>query len=136
MEFFSVIGEKVFRTTQKKNLKILEQQQRLLAQHNQNRFNHLAANIRMLFSANKIQNYALGNITEELSDQQNGMNHLVLVFNRTQKEANQLFMDHSLQLGFLYYALANQNAVQTQVVKSTMIVPNTLTLMRVQTGEV
>ena len=64
------------------------------------------------------------------------MNHLVLVFNRTQKEANQLFMDHSLQLGFLYYALANQNAVQTQVVKSTMTVLNTLTLMRVQTGEV
>ena len=90
----------------------------------------------MLFSANKIQNYALGNITEELSDQQNRMNHLVLVFNRTQKEANQLFMDHSLQLGFLYYALANQNAVQTQVVKSTMTVLNTLTLMRVQTGEV
>ena len=54
LEFFSIIGEKVFGTARKKNLKILEQQQRLLAQHTQNRFNHLAANIRMLFSANKI----------------------------------------------------------------------------------
>ena len=136
LEFFSVIGEKVFGTARKKNLKILEEQQKLLAQATQQKFNFLAANMKMLFSANKIQNYALGNITEELSDQQRQMNDIVSVFNRTQMEANMLFTDHSLQLSFLYYVLVKQNAIQTQIVKSTMTVLNTLTLMRVQTGEI
>ena len=51
-------------------------------------------------------------------------------------EANMLFTDHSLQLSFLYYVLVQQNAIQMQIVKSTMTVLNTLTLMRVQTGEI
>ena len=136
LEFFSVIGEKVFGTARKKNLKILEQQHKLLAQETQQKFNFLTANMKMLFSVNRVQNYALGNITEELSDQQKQMNNIVSVFNRTQMEANLLFKDHSLQLSFLYYVLVKQNAIQTQVVKSTMTVLNTLTLMRVQTGEI
>ena len=90
----------------------------------------------MLFSANKLQNYALGNITEELSDQQRQMNNFLLVFNKTQIETSQLFKDQSLQLGFLYFAVSNQNAIHTQIIKSTMAVINTLTLLRVQTGEI
>ena len=133
--FVGHIGEKLFGLGRKESIQIVQQNQELLAQQVNTKFEQLAGDSQKLWSANRLQNLVLHDTVSQISIQETLLNNLTQSLYETQLAVNIIKRYQSEQFLMLYHLLSHQSVIQTQLLKITMKIVNTLRLIHVQTGK-
>ena len=95
----------------------------------------IIGDINTLHSVNVLQNEVIGNMTEELTEQAEDIRHLVRTLNASQEMTEALIEKSLTMIGYVYNIVSHQAALQSHVTKVTITTLNTLTLLRIKTGE-
>ena len=135
LEFISKAGEKIFGIGRKKHIKELEKNLKRLEEHQEGINLEVIGNMNTLHSVNVLQNEVIGNMTEELEEQSKDIKHLVRTLNVTQEMTEVLIRKSLTMVGYLYNVMSHQQVLQSHISDITLTTINTLTLLRIKTGE-
>ena len=131
LEIIGAIGEKVFGIARKKTIKSIQKNLELLNKRQSVQYNSVLSDLESLHSVNLMHNEALDNISSELQEIQKDVVSVVQYLNESVRNTARLMQNIMTEAGLMYY-IADARA---QITTTTISLLNTLTLLRIKTGE-